>query len=62
MAARQEKELKTRDICELEDALTVAKIACRRIQSKVPYAGNVYDAADNVIYAIEQMAKEARDA
>ncbi len=52
------KELKKSDVRELEDALTVAKIACHRFKSKVPYAGNLYDCAEDVIHAIEQMAKE----
>jgi len=52
------KELKKSDVRELEDALTVAKIACHRFKSKVPYAGNLYDCAEDIIYAIEQMAKE----
>lgn len=53
-----EKELKKSDVRELEDALTVAKIACVRFKSKVTYAGNLYDCAEDVIHAIEQMTKE----
>ncbi|MBL8711254.1 MAG: hypothetical protein JNM12_00020 [Alphaproteobacteria bacterium] len=53
-----EKELKKSDVRELEDALTVAKIACHRFKSKVTYAGNLYDCAEDVIHAIEQMTKE----
>lgn len=61
MAARQqEKELRARDIRELEGALTVAKLACRRIQNKVAYAGSMYDAAGEVIHAIDEMARETR--
>lgn len=52
------KELKNSDVRELEDALAVAKIACARFKSKVPYAGNLYDCAEDVIYAIDQMTKE----
>jgi hypothetical protein len=62
MAARQARELANKDIRELEDALTVARVACARIKSKVPYAGNLYDAAEDVIHACEQMEKEARNA
>lgn len=59
MAARQEsKSPKSRDLNELKDALTIARVACSRFKSKVPYAGNLYDAADDVIHACEQMAKE----
>lgn len=46
---------------ELDDALTVAKVAGKRVQSAVPYAGNLYDAAEDVIHACEQMQKEARN-
>jgi hypothetical protein len=53
-----EKELKKSDIRELENALTVAKLACSRFKSKVPYAGNLYDAAEDIIYAIDKMAEE----
>jgi hypothetical protein len=62
MAARQHKEVNKRDISELEDALTMARIACSRFKSKVPYAGNLYDAAEDVIYAIDQLAKETPNA
>ena len=34
-----EKETKSR-LRELDDALTVAKVAAKRAQSAVPYAGN----------------------
>lgn len=60
MAAQQARELNKRDISELENALTMARIACSRIKSKVPYAGNLYDAAEDVIHACVQMEKEAR--
>lgn len=60
MAARQHKEVNKRDVRELEDALTVARVACARLKSKVPYAGNLYDAAEDVIHACEQMEKETR--
>lgn len=52
------KELKKSDVRELEDALTVAKIACQRFKGKVNYASNLYDCAEDVIHAIEQMTKE----
>jgi hypothetical protein len=60
MAARQHKEVNKRDVRELENALTMARVACARFKSKVPYAGNLYDAAEDVIHACEQMEKEAR--
>lgn len=60
MAARQHKEVNKRDVQELENALTVARVACARFKSKVPYAGNLYDAAEDVIHACEQMEKETR--
>ncbi len=57
-AFKQEKTPKEGELRELQDALTVARIACARFKSKVPYAGNLYDAADDVIHACDQMAKE----
>lgn len=62
MAARQHKDVNTHDLRQLANALTVARAACSRFKSKVPYAGNLYDAAEDVIYACEQMEKEARNA
>jgi hypothetical protein len=67
MAARQHKDVKhsdvnRHDIRRLENALTVARAACALFKSKVPYAGHLYDAAEDVIHACEQMEKEARDA
>lgn len=47
---------------ELDDALTIAKIAGKRVQSAVPYAGNVYDAVDDVIHACNELKKETRNA
>ena len=61
MAARHHKEVNKRDVRELENALTMARVACARFKSKVPYAGNLYDAAEDVIHACEQMEKEARN-
>jgi hypothetical protein len=60
MAARQARELNKQDVRQLENALIVARAACARIKSKVAYAGNIYDAADDVIHACEKMAEEAR--
>jgi hypothetical protein len=60
--ARLEKDLNQRDIRDLENALTVARAACARLKRKVPYAGNLYDAAEDVIHACEKMTEEARDA
>lgn len=60
MAARQHKEVNKRDVGELEVALTIALVACARFKSKVPYAGNLYDAAEDVFDACEQMEKETR--
>lgn len=60
-AARRDNDVNRQDIRQLENALTVARAACARFKSKVPYAGNLYDAAEDVIHACEQMAKEARD-
>ena len=62
MAAQQHKEVNKRDVRDLENALTVARAACARFKSKVPYAGHLYDAAEDVIHACEQMEKEAREA
>lgn len=60
MALRQEtKVLKNRDFQELEDALAIARCACARFKSKVPYAGNLYDAAEDVMHACERMVEEA---
>lgn len=60
MAARPRKEVNKDDFRELENALTMARVACARFKSKVPYAGNLYDAAEDVIHACEEMQKEAR--
>lgn len=61
MAARHTREELTRhDIRSLEHALTVARAACARIKSKVAYAGNLYDAAEDVIHACEKMVEETR--
>lgn len=56
-----EKELKSR-LRELDDALTVAKVAAKRVQSAVPYAGNIYDAVDNVVHACDELKRETRNA
>lgn len=61
MAARHRKEVNKTDVRELENALTMARVACTRFKSKVPYAGNLYDAAEDVIHACEQMQKETRN-
>ncbi|MDI1229155.1 MAG: hypothetical protein PSY14_15860 [bacterium] len=61
MAARPHKEVNKSDVRELENALTMARVACARFKSKVPYAGNLYDAAEDVIHACEQMQKETRN-
>ena len=47
---------------ELDDALTMAKVAGKRVQSAVPYAGNIYDAVDDVLYACDELKKETRNA
>jgi hypothetical protein len=60
--AYQHKEVKKRDISELENALIMARVACARFKNKVNYASNLYDAAEDVIHACEQMEKEARNA
>lgn len=60
MAGRQHKEVNKRDVQELENVLTKARVACARFKSKVPYAGTLYDAAEDVIHACEQMEKETR--
>jgi hypothetical protein len=61
MAARQAREELTRhDIRSLENALTIARAACARIKTKVAYAGNLYDAAEDVIHACEKMEEETR--
>ena len=46
---------------ELDDALTIAKIAGKRVQSVVPYAGNIYDAVDNVVHACEELKRETHN-
>lgn len=61
MAARPHKEVNKTDVRELENALTMARVACARFKCKVPYAGNLYDAAEDVIHACEQMQKETRN-
>lgn len=47
---------------ELDDALTMARVAGKRVQSAVPYASNIYDAVDNVMYACDELKKETRNA
>lgn len=59
---QQEKQPSTRDLRELNNALSMARLACSLFKSKVTYASNLYDAAEDVIYACEQMAKEAGNA
>jgi hypothetical protein len=56
-----EREPLSHDVIELQNALTIARIACARFKNKVPYAGNLYDAAEDVIHACDEMAKEVRD-
>jgi len=53
------RKLTKRDIRELEDALTVAKTACERIQKVVGYGTNLYDAGADVIRTCTTMEKEA---
>lgn len=57
-AKHREKEVKPGDLRELKDALAVTRLACARLKSKVAYASNLYDAAEDVIHACEQLAKE----
>jgi hypothetical protein len=54
-------ELKTR-LRELDNALIIAKVAAKRVQHAVPYAGHIYDAVDNVVHACEELQRETRDA
>lgn len=60
--AKRRTALKPRVQNELADALALVKIGCRRIQRSTQYATDLYDAAEDVIYAATQMEKEASNA
>jgi hypothetical protein len=59
MMAMQIKRLNDQDITELENALTVARVACARVKSKFAYGSDIYDAADDTIKACNIMEDEA---
>lgn len=60
MAAKQAKALNKRDIRDLKRTLSAARSACVRVKSNSPYAGNLYDAAEDFIRACETMEAEAQ--
>jgi len=57
--ALQIKRLNDQDIAELENALTVARVACERIKNKFAYGSEISDAAVAVFKACNEMEDEA---
>ena len=52
--------LNKRDLRDLKKSLSATRSACTRVKSNSPYAGNLYDAAEDFLRACEAMEAEAQ--